>query len=313
MPTDIIAIGEPMIEFSQLPETRGGRADGRIFLTGFGGDASNFAIAAARQGAKVSLLTRLGDDAHGEEIRFLWRQEGIDDSGVITDPDASTAAYFISHGPAGHQFDYLRKGSAASRHAVSDLPAPMIREAKILHFTGISLAISTTAAETCFAAASIARQASVRISFDTNLRLRLWPLERARMVMLKAIRSADILLPSLDDITAISGISELDAIIDWCLALGPSIVALKVGGDGAIIADRNARHSIASFPCKPVDASGAGDAFGGCFIARLVAGDSLDAAGRYAAAAAALSTEGFGAVEPIPHADRVLRALNTSV
>ena len=62
-------------------------------------------------------------------------------------------------------------------------------------------------------------------------------------------------------------------------------------------------------PCQPVDATGAGDAFGGAFVARLVAGDALAQAGRYAAAAAALSTEGYGAVAPIPHAARVRAAL----
>ncbi len=71
----------------------------------------------------------------------------------------------------------------------------------------------------------------------------------------------------------------------------------------------NERHRIAPFPCQPVDATGAGDTFGGAFVARLVAGDGLLAAGRYAAAAAALSTQGYGAVAPIPRAGQVLAAL----
>jgi 2-dehydro-3-deoxygluconokinase len=58
----------------------------------------------------------------------------------------------------------------------------------------------------------------------------------------------------------------------------------------------------------PVDATGAGDAFGGAFVARLVAGDDLERAGRYGAATAALSTEGYGAVAPIPHAAQRARS-----
>ena len=97
--------------------------------------------------------------------------------------------------------------------------------------------------------------------------------------------------------------------VEHCLALGARIVALKHGANGAWIADATQRLRIAPHPCHPVDATGAGDAFGGAFVARLVAGDDLESAGRYAAATAALSTEGYGAVEPIPTAERVREAL----
>ena len=92
-------------------------------------------------------------------------------------------------------------------------------------------------------------------------------------------------------------------------ALGAKTVALKLGERGAIVADAGQRHRIAPFACKPVDATGAGDTFGGAFVARLIAGDALADAGRYAAAAAALSTEGYGAVAPIPRAAEVRAAL----
>jgi 2-dehydro-3-deoxygluconokinase len=215
---DIIAMGEPMIEFSQLPMDRGGNRDGSLFLKGFGGDASNFAIAAARQGASVALCTRLGTDADGAAFRALYQKEGVDSSGIVADPDAATAVYFIQHSAEGHQFSYLRAGSAASRHGPDDLPQEMIRTAKFLHITGISLAISTSACDACFAGMAAAKEAGARISFDTNLRLRLWPLARAKAVMFEAIRQSDILLPSLDDIIALSGETETDAILDWCLA-----------------------------------------------------------------------------------------------
>jgi 2-dehydro-3-deoxygluconokinase len=191
----------------------------------------------------------------------------------------------------------------------SDLPRGLIQRARVLHLSGISLAISTTACETGFAAIDLARQAGAQVSFDTNLRLKLWSIDRARSVMGEAMRRCDICLPSYDDIVAITGLAEPEAIVDHCLALGARVVALKLGERGAIVADARQRHRIAAHPCRPLDATGAGDAFGGAFVARLVAGDSLEQAGRYAAAAAALSTEDYGAVEPIPRADDVRRAL----
>jgi 2-dehydro-3-deoxygluconokinase len=301
---DILALGEAMVEFNQT-----GAEGGRVYLQGFGGDTSNFAISAARQGARVGYLSAVGDDAYGAMLRDLWRSEGIEQGGVRTDGDAFTAIYIVTHDDAGHHFSFFRRGSAASRLATAQLPRHEIEMARVLHLSGISLALSEVALETGFAAVAIAHAAGVRISFDTNLRLKLWPIERARAAIERAIACADICLPSHDDLMALTGLSEPEAMLDHCLGLGAKIVALKCGVLGAWVADADMRVRIAPHPCRAIDATGAGDAFGGAFVARLVAGDGLEQAGRYAAATAALSTEGYGAVAPIPHAARVRAAL----
>lgn len=303
-PCDILALGEAMVEFNQT-----GEGGGRSYLQGFGGDTSNAAIAAARQGAKVGYLSALGDDVYGRMLRDLWSREGVDHTGVRTDAEAFTAVYFVNHDQRGHHFSFFRAGSAASRLRPQDLPAGRIAQAKVLHLSGISAAISPGACDTCFAAVDIARAAGVRVSFDTNLRLKLWPLARARAVMRELIRQSDICLPSYDDVRAISGLDDPDALLDWCLQLGPRVVALKLGEQGALVTDGTSRWRIAPHPCRPVDATGAGDTFGGALLARLVAGDALEAAARYAAVAAALSTQGYGAVDPIPTAAQVHAAM----
>ena len=161
---DILALGEAMVEFNQT-----GEAGGRLYLQGFGGDTSNFAVSAARQGAKVGYLSALGDDVYGAMLRTMWRQEGIDDSGVATDADAFTAVYFVTHDAAGHHFSFFRRGSAASRMTFAQLPLAAFAATRVLHVSGISLAISETARETCFAAMRAARAAGAMVSFDTNL------------------------------------------------------------------------------------------------------------------------------------------------
>jgi 2-dehydro-3-deoxygluconokinase len=304
---DILAYGEPMVEFNQTGQRH--ESGGQLYLQGFGGDSSNFAIAAARQGARVGYLSALGDDPYGAMLRALWDAEGVDHSGVKTDAGAFTAIYFVTHGERGHQFHFFRSGSAASRMVPVDLPRERIARAKVLHLSGISMAISPQACDTGYAAIEIARAAGVQVSFDTNLRLKLWSLDRARAVMSDVMRRSDICLPSLEDVQAITGLGDPDALVDHCLALGARVVALKLGAEGALVADANERHRIAPFPCSPVDATGAGDAFGGAFVARLVAGDVLIDAARYAACAAALSTQGYGAVAPIPRAAEVRAAL----
>jgi 2-dehydro-3-deoxygluconokinase len=301
---EILAIGEPMVEFNQS-----GGARSRNYLQGFGGDTSNFAIAAARQGARSAYFTRLGDDMYGQLLRDLWAREGVDASAVESDPDAFTGIYFVTHGETGHQFSFFRTGSAASRMHPIHLPLAMIRGARVLHVSGISFAISACAADTCYAAIEAARAAGVMVSFDTNLRLRLWSKDRARGVMTDVIGLADICLPSYDDVVVITGLTDPEKLVDFCLERGARIVALKLGADGAIVADQTQRIRIGPHRCNAVDATGAGDVFGGAFIARLLAGDDLAAAGLYASVAAALSTEGYGAVEPIPTAEKVRRAL----
>jgi len=299
----VLAYGEAMVEFNQASKDR------PEYLQGFGGDTSNFAIAAARQGARTGFVSAVGDDHFGRLLIDLWTREGVDTSTVRVDASAPTGVYFVSHGPSGHAFDYLRKGSAASRYMPRDLPLDIIAAARVLHLSGISVAISDSACDAALAAVEHARANGVRVSFDTNLRLKLWPLARARAVMNEVLRLTDICLPSWDDVAVLTGLDERDAIVDYLLARGARVVALKLGKDGAYVATPDERRVVPGHVVAAVDATGAGDCFGGAFVARLAAGDDPFAAARYANAAAALSTLGFGAVAPIPYREDFERLL----
>jgi 2-dehydro-3-deoxygluconokinase len=299
----VLALGEAMIEFNQAEKNQ------PTYLQGFGGDTSNYCIAAARQGASTGFVSAVGSDQFGRLLLDLWQRENVDTSFVRVDDQAATGVYFVSHGPAGHQFDYLRAGSAASRYAVRDLPLDAIAAAKVIHLSGISLAISVSACDAALAAIDHARANNVLVSFDTNLRLKLWPLARARAVMIEAIRQTDICLPSWDDVTALTGLEQRDDIVDFLLAQGPRVVALKLGKEGSYVATPDERRVVPGHVVNAVDATGAGDCFGGAFIARIVAGDDPFQAARYANVAAALSTQGFGAVAPIPDRATVDRLL----
>src|SRR5215208_2817060 len=194
---DFVALGEGMLEFTQ---TDAGQPN---YLQGFGGDTSNAAIAAARAGANTAYLSRVGNDSCGRSLRELWASEGVDARAVETDEHAPTGIYFVTHGPQGHEFSYRRAGSAASRMTpgwLLDGPASaVIRDARILHLSGISLAISTSARETSFAAMKLARKSGTQVSFDPNLRLKLWSLDQAREGIAAAMALCDVFLPSLED------------------------------------------------------------------------------------------------------------------
>lgn len=298
---DIVCLGEPLVEFNQQPDAR--------WLEGFGGDTSNVAIAAARQGASSGMIARIGADEFGDKLMGLWAIENVDTAGVVQDPLAPTGIYFVHHDEKGHRFSYRRAGSAAALMRPDQVPDDLIRGAKVLHISGISQAISASAADACFHAMHIAREAGVAVSYDLNLRKLLWPMDRARAVIHGAMAHTTIALPGLDDAIALTGLTDPEAIVRFYQSLGPAIVALTLGDDGALVGEGETLHRIAPQPANLVDASGAGDCFDGSFLAEWVrTGDVLTAA-RYANAAASLSVEGYSAIAPIPRRDAVLARL----
>jgi 2-dehydro-3-deoxygluconokinase len=186
-----------------------------------------------------------------------------------------------------------------------DLPMELIRSARFVHASGISMAISESAFHAVILSYENAKKAGAKISFDSNLRLKLWPLEKARASMAKAIGLADYFFPSLEDGEALSGLKAPEAILDWAHRLGAKNVFLKLGAQGVIVSDLSSRRKIDGIKVDSVDATGAGDCFCGAALARLAKGDSIFDAARYANAAAALKTTGFGAVAPLPRPEEV--------
>ncbi|CAM5764849.1 sugar kinase [Bosea minatitlanensis] len=291
---DLLCLGEPLGEFNAT------RAESGAFQFGQGGDTSNCAVAAARQGLSVGYVGALGDDMAGRSVRALWRREGVDDSHVATHPSAPTGLYFVDHGPSGHVFSYLRAGSAASLYGPGDLPLGLIGAARIVQASGISQAISASACDAVFTAFETARAAGVLTAYDTNLRLKLWPLARARAIIHAACAMADIVLPGLDDATQLTGLSEPDAIVDVYLGLGARVVALTLGHEGSLVATPVRRERFRPIKVDAIDATGAGDCYDGAFLAEYLRTGDAFAAGAYANVAAALSTQGYGAVAPVP-------------
>ncbi len=267
-------------------------------------------IAAARTGARTAYVTRLGEDEFGRMFLALWQAEGVDARGVGIDPQAHTAVYFVTHGPQGHVFSYLRAGSAASRIRPADLPLDLVRGARFVHASGISMAISASACDTVLAAFDAARAAGARVSLDSNLRLKLWPLARARAMIGAAAAMADHFFPSIEEARTLSGLEQPDGIVDWAHRLGAQDGLSQARcPKGVIVSDGARRERIAGLKVKAVDATGAGDCFCGATLARLAAGDSSFDAARYANAAAALATTGFGAVAPLPRPEAVRKLL----
>jgi 2-dehydro-3-deoxygluconokinase len=311
-PWDLVTLGEALVEFNQ---THGGQPQ---YLQGFGGDTSNAAIAAARAGASTACLTRLGQDGFGDALLALWQREGVDSGAVERDTQHPTGVYFVTHGAQGHQFSYLRSGSAASRMSAAWVgqgePLHRLRNCRMLLVSGISLAISPQACDAAFAAMRIAREAGACVAFDPNLRLRLWPRDRAAACIAHAISLCDLFLPGLEDMAALLDLAPDQAtpehIAQWSHARGAFTVVLKLGAQGAWVSTaRGLQGRLPGRPAPRGGGPGAGDCFDGNLLARLALGDTLTEAARYANAASALAVQGHGAVAPLPHPQQVLAAL----
>jgi 2-dehydro-3-deoxygluconokinase len=303
----VVALGEALIEFNQT------QAEPPTYLQGFGGDTSNAIIAAARAGVSTAYLTLLGQDHWAQHLLQLWQEENVSVHGVRRLNGQRTGLYFVHHDDSGHHFSYARSGSAASQMTPADLQGDwqdLIARSQWLHVSGISLAISESARQTTLAAIELARQVGTRVSLDTNLRLSLWPLPQARECLMQAMQACDLLLPSLEDMVQLMGSDQPRDIVKRCHAQGVKQLVLKMGAQGSLVSQGGDMTVITGRPVQAVDATGAGDCFGGNLLARLVQGDDLTQAARWANAAAALSVQGRGAIAPLPWAHQVRSLLD---
>lgn len=205
----------------------------------------------------------------------------------------------------GHEFSYFRAGSVSSRMRPNDFPVSVLKSAKIFHVSGISLAILDTAADTVFAAIQSVKEAGGMVSYDTNLRLKLWPIDRAWNVIHASMEKCDIALAGIDDAEQIAGLSDTDDIADFYLKLGAKIVGLTLGSEGTLVATPDRCERVKGRQDVAVDATVAADTFDGALLPRFVAGDGPFQPARYANAAAPLSTQGYGAIAPMPGRDAV--------
>ncbi|WP_377191149.1 sugar kinase [Ruegeria meonggei] len=291
--TDLICLGEPLFELSACP-------DGS-FKGGFGGDVSNVAVAAARQGAEVALVTRIGGDQFGEKLRGLWSREDVNHEYVETASGEDTGLYFVFHDDHGHHFVYRRKGSAASRMLPTQFPENVIPNTGMFYTSGISLGVSPELRSTTLHAIQTAHRFGTPIAFDPNLRTALWPLDKARQITHEAMRKCNITLPGLDDARQLTGLHSPEDIINFYHDLGADIVALSLGADGVSVSEGQGIHTIPGVMVQAVDATGAGDCFNGIFLSAYLKSKDVVKSTELANRGAARSTTGYGAVDTIPY------------
>lgn len=303
---DVVTFGETMVLMT--PQEPGPLKYITEFKKKIGGAESNVAIGLSRLGHDVGWFSKLGDDPHGSYIESFVRGEGVDTSRVMTDPDAPTAIYFKErHQVRETAVYYYRHGSAASRLSPADLPAEYIADAEYLHLTGITPALSETCRDTVFEAVDIAAENDVSISFDPNLRLKLWDDEtELKQVMERLFGSANVVLPGIEEGEIVFGTDDPEAIAAEIRDLGADIVVVKLGAEGALVVDDHTTQRVAAIDVeRVVDEIGAGDGFAAGFISGQLQGLDATASAELATAVGAFVTTVTGDVEGLPTTDEL--------
>jgi 2-dehydro-3-deoxygluconokinase len=298
---DVVTLGETMVLFT--PQSIGPLRYAGQFEKSIGGAESNVAIALARLGHQAGWLSRLGKDEFGLYVRNFIRGEGVDTSRVIFDSDHPTAVYFKERQAFGDpKVFYYRKHSAASHMTPDDLDEDYLAQAKYLHLTGITPALSSSCRETVERSIEIARLHGLMVVFDPNIRLKLWTQKEAKEVLLDLAGQSDIVMPGLDEGTLLTGESDPQRIADRLRQQGASNVVIKLGAKGAYYAFEKEEGYVDPFPVQQaVDTIGAGDGFAAGFLSGLLRGWSYRDAVRLGNRVGAFALTVPGDVEGYPY------------
>lgn len=258
---DVITIGEAMITFD--PSATGPMKFVNTFEKKIGGAELNLAIGCARLGLKSGYISRLGNDEFGKYVQTFARGEGIDVSQVELVNGYPTSLNFKEIMEDGNvRTFYYRDKSPTLTLTPDDLNEDYFRQAKILHLTGIYPAINSDNIAVYERAIELAKKHDLKISFDPNIRLRMWSKERAREVLSRFLPSVDILLAGDEEMEIIIGEKDSKAIIEKAKQLGISFVAVKQGEKGSVgYYDGQIIESPVVRASKVVDTVGAGDGF----------------------------------------------------
>ncbi len=302
---DVITLGETMLRLSPPDPLRIEQTTS--YEVHAGGSESNVAVGLARLGLKVAWLSRITDNALGRSLVNAIRAQGVDTSHVAWTNQDRVGLYFYEAGsaPRSGRVIYDRAGSAAARMQPSDLPTAILSSgsAKLLHLSGITLALGESAAATAHEIARITKQHGWRFSFDINYRQLLWSAQAAREGCHALATLADILfLPLRDAINLYGAPADPAAAVAHMHDLYPNAtVVMTLSSEGAIAQHDKMVIKQPIYPAETVGRLGGGDAFVAGYLYGHLIGAPLDETLRWAAASAAYK---YSMVGDMPLLDR---------
>ncbi len=267
---DLLALGETMALV--VPARPAPLEEAEDFHVAIGGAESNVACHLAAAGHRAAWVSALGDDALGRRVRRDIAAHGVDVSAVTMDPSAPTGLYLKD---PGQGVVYYRAGSAASRMGPETLERLDLASARIVHLTGITLALSESCRALVHAAIVAAREAGALVSVDVNHRPALWDsTEEAAREIRAAAEQADVLLVGRDEAEVLWGTATPDAIRE----LFPDVphLVVKDADIEAVEFEGTVRTAVPTPRVEVVEPVGAGDAFAAGWFDGLLRGEGAE-------------------------------------
>lgn len=267
---DLLALGETMALV--VPARPAPLEEAEDFHVAIGGAESNVACHLAAAGHRAAWVSALGDDALGRRVRRDIAAHGVDVSAVTMDPSAPTGLYLKD---PGQGVVYYRAGSAASRMGPETLERLDLVSARIVHLTGITLALSESCRALVHAAIVAAREAGALVSVDVNHRPALWDsTEEAAREIRAAAEQADVLLVGRDEAEVLWGTATPDAIRE----LFPDVphLVVKDADIEAVEFEGTVRTAVPTPRVEVVEPVGAGDAFAAGWFDGLLRGEGAE-------------------------------------
>ncbi|XP_008800140.1 fructokinase-1-like [Phoenix dactylifera] len=313
----VVSFGEMIIDF--VPTVAGvSLAEAPGFVKAPGGAPANAAIAVARLGGHVAFIGKLGADEFGFMLAAILKDNGVNDKGVVFDDTARTGLSFVTLRNDGERdFMFYRNPSADMLLRESELNLDLVRRATIFHYGSISL-IEEPCRSTQLAAMEIAKKAGALLSFDPNLRLRLWESPKdAQALIMRIWKQSNIIKVSDAEVEFLTNKDavEDDAVMSlWHPEL--KLLLVTLGGKGCKYYTKDFRGTVKGIAVKPVDTTGAGDAFVGAMLRKIADDQStlqdekkLTEVLRFANACGAITTTKRGAIPALPKEAEVLELL----
>lgn len=304
---ELVTIGETMAIFEA-------NLDGPLryvqnFSKRFGGAESNVAIGVARLGHSAGWISQVGNDELGKYLVSSIRGEGVDTSRVVTTNKAATGLYIKERIREGStQVYYYRSGSAASLLTAEDIDWDYVKNARILHLTGITPFLSNNCMELVFEAIRVAKNNNVIVSFDPNLRFKLMEGKpNAREIVMDIARESDIFMPGLDEAEFLMRTRDYDKIAQHLLNTGVSQIAIKNGEIGTyyVSMSEGSGFSPSIKVDRVIDPIGAGDGFAAGLLSGILEGKSLKESVELGATIGAMVVTVRGDIEGLPDREAI--------
>lgn len=309
---DLITLGELLVDFTESGISENNQ---RLFEQNPGGAVANVACAASRLGIKTSFIGKVGNDMHGSFLASTLQNIGVNTDNLIKSDEVFTTLAFVALSKNGERvFSFARKPGADTCLEVEEIHDELLSKCKIFHVGSLSMT-DNPARDATLHAVKMAKSHDIIISYDPNYRAMLWKSKNDAMIHMRSIlQYADLVKISDEETILLTDHEDPKLALQYLLSNGARIAVVTLGDRGAMLGFNEMYVEIAAFKVSEVvDTTGAGDAFWGAFLSRVLKGVPINALNidilieyvRFSNAAAALCVTKRGAIPAMPTEEEI--------